>query len=180
MRDVLVLNRSYMPVAVVNWKEAIVLWYKEKVEVLSSYEDIPIRSVNLKMKAPSVIRLLYYVRPKRNITIYRPFTRKNIWARDEGVCQYCGKEVSYNKYTVDHVTPKSQGGLSTWTNVVCSCHECNNRKADKSVAQAGLKLLNKPFAPKIANSIEEYNIERLKEIKNVDENWKDFFYWQKR
>ncbi|MFC4809125.1 HNH endonuclease [Paenibacillus sp. GCM10023250] len=46
--------------------------------------------------------------------------------RDDYVCRYCG---NYGD-TIDHVLPKSKGGLSTPANCVCACAECNLKKAD--------------------------------------------------
>lgn len=50
-----------------------------------------------------------------------------ILQRDNYTCHYCGKFGD----TIDHVFPKSKGGLSTPANCVCACSECNLRKADK-------------------------------------------------
>ena len=50
--------------------------------------------------------------------------------------------------TLDHVVPKSQGGKSTWENVVCACGRCNRKKGGKTPEQANMKILNKPVKPK--------------------------------
>ncbi|MFB9331060.1 HNH endonuclease [Paenibacillus aurantiacus] len=49
-----------------------------------------------------------------------------ILQRDDYVCKYCGRFGD----TIDHVMPKSKGGLSTPDNCVCACAECNLKKAD--------------------------------------------------
>ena len=49
-----------------------------------------------------------------------------ILQRDHYVCHYCGR---YGD-TIDHVLPKSKGGLSTPANCVCACADCNLKKAD--------------------------------------------------
>lgn len=46
--------------------------------------------------------------------------------RDDYICRYCGNFGD----TIDHVMPKSKGGLSTPANCVCACAECNLKKAD--------------------------------------------------
>ncbi|BBH21725.1 hypothetical protein Back11_30700 [Paenibacillus baekrokdamisoli] len=46
--------------------------------------------------------------------------------RDHYICHYCGRFGD----TIDHVMPKSKGGLSTPANCVCACAECNLKKAD--------------------------------------------------
>ncbi|TYP71386.1 HNH endonuclease [Paenibacillus methanolicus] len=49
-----------------------------------------------------------------------------ILQRDDYICKYCGRFGD----TIDHVMPKSKGGLSTPDNCVCACAECNLKKAD--------------------------------------------------
>jgi len=47
--------------------------------------------------------------------------------RDKNKCYYCQKEGS----TIDHVFPKSKGGLTTPENCVWSCIVCNEKKANQ-------------------------------------------------
>ena len=62
--------------------------------------------------------------------IHKLYTKSDfrllILQRDNYVCHYCGRFGD----TIDHVFPKSKGGLSTPANCVCACSECNLRKAD--------------------------------------------------
>jgi CRISPR/Cas system Type II protein with McrA/HNH and RuvC-like nuclease domain len=55
--------------------------------------------------------------------------RMFILQRDHYTCQYCGERDSKE---VDHVFPKSRGGLSIPSNLVCSCKSCNSAKKDKT------------------------------------------------
>jgi hypothetical protein len=58
--------------------------------------------------------------------------------RDDHVCQYEG---CHNRATtVDHVTPKCQGGKTSWDNLVGCCRSCNQRKGGRTPAEAGMKL----------------------------------------
>ena len=82
------LNATYEPLKVVDWRKAITMLCQGKVEVVSEY-DREVHSVSLTFKLPSVIRLLRYITVKRR-TDYVPFSRANIYARDEHRCQYCG------------------------------------------------------------------------------------------
>ena len=75
------------------------------------------------------------------------FSRKNLFARDRHVCLYCGETFPESKLTVDHVKPRSAGGCNAWTNVVSSCENCNQRKANRTPEQAGMPLLAVPYAP---------------------------------
>jgi len=45
------------------------------------------------------------------------------------------------------VFPQSRGGKSTWLNTVSACLRCNGRKADRTLAESGMKLLIEPRVP---------------------------------
>ena len=119
MEQTLLLNATYEPLKVVHWQKAITLWCQGKVEVISVY-DREIRSVSFSFKLPSVIRLLRYIRIKRTID-YVPFSRANIYARDDHSCQYCGEVFPTAELTFDHVVPVAQGGRKDWENIVTCC-----------------------------------------------------------
>ena len=141
-RDVLILNQNFEPLAVTRTRRAMVLLYLHKAELLESYEHVMLRSVNLALPMPSVLRLNHYVRVVRREI---PLTKRNIFRRDNHRCQYCGRTTS--DLTADHVMPRALGGTETWENLVCACTECNSRKGDKLVHQCGLKLLRRPKKP---------------------------------
>jgi 5-methylcytosine-specific restriction endonuclease McrA len=137
----LVLNASYAPLAVVTARRAVVLVLKEKAEILESNGEV-FRSEHLRIPAPSVVRLNYFVKvPYR---ARASLTRRAVFARDEWTCQYCGASAE----NVDHVVPRSLGGEHTWENVVASCRRCNSRKENRLPAQAGLVLRREPVAPR--------------------------------
>jgi 5-methylcytosine-specific restriction endonuclease McrA len=49
---------------------------------------------------------------------------------------------------VDHVVPRSRGGLHVWENVVAACRRCNSQKEDRLLHEAGFRLRREPRAPK--------------------------------
>lgn len=64
-------------------------------------------------------------------------TLKNVYAKFDGVCQGCGKTLSFdgnwlsNDYpSVDHVIPLSKGGTHEWSNVQLLCRGCNVAKSN--------------------------------------------------
>ena len=65
MDQTLVLNASYEPLRVVSWQKAITLLFQGKVEVIAVY-DREIRGVTVRVRLPSVLRLLRHVRMKRS------------------------------------------------------------------------------------------------------------------
>jgi 5-methylcytosine-specific restriction endonuclease McrA len=171
MEQTLLLNATYEPLKVVHWQKAITLWCQGKVEVISVYNDREIRSVSFSFKLPSVIRLLRYIKIKRNIN-YVPFSRANIYARDDHSCQYCGKVQPTAELTFDHVVPVAQGGRKDWENIVTCCVACNRKKGGRTPAEAGMHLTRTPRRPDKAPAI------RITVgMKNAPEGWRDYFYW---
>jgi 5-methylcytosine-specific restriction endonuclease McrA len=59
------------------------------------------------------------------------FARREIWERDEGICQLCFKPVAYEDMHMDHVIPLSAGGPHSPSNVQTTHPVCNNRKYNK-------------------------------------------------
>lgn len=179
--DVLLLNAAWQPIGAISWQRAITLLFTQmsngnmKAEIVSSYSDKLLRSNKLSMSMPAIVRLVKYVRPKKNVTVFKALKRKNIFERDEGVCQYCSVQMSYTQSTLDHVHPRSKGGKDCWENLVLSCQSCNNRKGSKSVQEAGMKLLRVPFAPKLFDSLDQAVIEKIREIKRfANEEWMEY------
>lgn len=143
--DTLVLDHSFSPVARVSWERAITLLWEGKVEVIESYEDWSVKSVTLEFKVPSVIRFLKKVLTRKRAI---KFSRENVFARDNGRCQYCSAKVARHEATYDHVTPRAQGGQTRWENIVIACVPCNQKKGGRTPEQARMRLLSTPVKPK--------------------------------
>ncbi len=73
------------------------------------------------------------------------FSKKALGVRDNRECQVadCDERGS----TVDHVTPRSRGGDTSWENCVLMCLEHNSRKGDQSLEELGWALKQAPAAP---------------------------------
>ena len=125
MGRALVLNVSNAPLAVVPARRAVVLVLKDKAEVVLT-NGMVFHSEHVVLEAPSVVRLRRFVRiPYR---AHAPLTRRAVFARDEWACQYCGASAE----NLDHVLPRSRGGLHVWENVVAACRRCNAKKEDRT------------------------------------------------
>jgi len=170
--SVLVLNRFYMAVHVVNLRRAICLLFRDLAEVIhlesgryinydfESWQEISelkmafeehepdddwLQSVNFAIQVPRVIRLLSYDKvPRKGLR----FNRRNVFARDGNRCQYCGETFPTSELSLDHVTPRSQGGQMCWENIVCSCVDCNARKGGRTPKGASMALIRAPGKPK--------------------------------
>ena len=139
---VLTLNSAYEPSSIISARRAFVLLAKEAA-VLEAVSDLEVHSGGGRPHlVPSVIRFIKYRRVPRRI---RVISRRGILTRDSHTCMYCGKVKGGFELTLDHIHPKSRGGLSTWENLVAACHPCNHRKAARTPEEAGMKLIRKPL-----------------------------------
>lgn len=167
MTPCVLLNADYSFLNLVDWKRAMRLMIKDKVEVLSYSEKI-IRSVEgFVIKIPSVMKLVKFIR-----TIYRskvPFSKKNVLIRDGFTCAYCQREST--ELTIDHIVPKLQGGASSFDNCVASCRSCNSRKGGRTPREAGMSLSAKPYQPTISEFL-QIRLMRL----GIDELLKDICF----
>lgn len=168
--NVLVLNRLYMAVRVVSARRAFSLLLRNLAEVISvddagysSYDMVSwiemsqlkaqferethdfVKTVRFEIAVPRIIRLFGYDRlPRQDVKL----NRRNIYARDSSLCQYCGKKFSSQELSLDHVVPRSLGGKTTWDNLVCACVYCNAKKGGRTPSQAHMHLLKVPVKPK--------------------------------
>lgn len=195
--SVLVLNRFFMAVHVVSVRRAFGMLFKESAEVVHIVEDrydsfdfeswlelsqykefFPetdhnewVRTVSFDIRVPRIIRLMTYDKlPKQRVK----FNRRNIFARDENRCQYCGRRFKTQDLSLDHVIPRSRGGRASWANIVCSCTACNKRKGGRTPEEARMKLVRIPRAPRRSPVIRM----KLRSPKYL--SWKTFLdnaYW---
>ncbi|NTU86086.1 MAG: HNH endonuclease [Chloroflexales bacterium] len=139
--QVLVLNTTYEPLAIVTLKRAMRLLTTRKAEVVEAGTN-PLRSARDEIATPLVVRLLRYAHTRR---MRRPqVSRALVLMRDGESCQYCGCRPSRAELTLDHIVPRAQGGQTSWENVVAACRDCNARKADRTPEQACMALRSTP------------------------------------
>ena len=161
---VLVLNRNWQPVQITSIKEAICLVAKGSARIIepktfevydllswadatkakARFGDTLIRSPRLALLPPEVVVLSKYDGMAERSVV---FSRKNIFKRDRYTCQFCGAQPGPESLTIDHIKPRSKGGISSWDNCVLACLECNKRKSDRSLEDAGMKLRKIPKKP---------------------------------
>ncbi|MGC8744482.1 MAG: HNH endonuclease [Verrucomicrobiia bacterium] len=192
-QQVLVLNRLWQAVNVCSVRRALTLLFTGHAEVVfetaegnfqtfnflewhdfSQREPVPdesISTVSFRIRIPRVIMLLFFDKlPKKEVK----FTRHNIFERDKNTCQYCGRVFDRKELNLDHVIPKDRGGPTTWENIVCSCIECNTKKANRTPQEAGMRLIRKPKKPKWRPFVQiNFNIQQ-------HDSWKHFIdlaYW---
>jgi 5-methylcytosine-specific restriction endonuclease McrA len=158
----LVLNASYLPLAVCSSKRALCLYFLNKVDVLMSHDKF-IYSPSTRIKVPSVVKLKTYVSYNSLEVV---LNRKNLLLRDNSCCQYCG---SKSNLTVDHIIPKLKGGSDTWENLIVACSPCNAKKGSRTLKEANMKLMKQP---KKTNRFMYFN----QFVKNKNVGWKDYLF----
>jgi 5-methylcytosine-specific restriction endonuclease McrA len=148
MSTCLALNASYEPLTLMSFKRAMRLVYQGKAEVVES-DGRTAKSERTEYPWPLVIRLVAFVEVPRRFR--KRVTNTFLFARDRYTCQYCGRHDRELKHreslTRDHIVPQSRGGGDSWRNCVTACSSCNWKKANKTPAEAGLRLRSTPTEP---------------------------------
>ena len=165
----LILNQHYRPHSIVDWKKAVTRMWEGKLEVLVQYDEViaridqhtletfpklkvalrqvvgtDVRSIEVKVPAVAVLR-----RKLGQTKSGVKFSKPNVCLRDDFRCQYCGDKLPMSQLNYDHVHPRSKGGQTVWENSVMSCYDCNDKKADLTLEQAGMTLLTVPVKPRV-------------------------------
>jgi hypothetical protein len=138
MNTVLVLNAGYEPLHHVSVKHAIRMIVREVAVIEESVDDKTFGPFPM----PKVLRLLKYIKMNWR-TVTPRFSKRKLFQRDNYECAYCGKPAN----TVDHILPRSRGGITVWENAVASCLKCNHKKANKTPEEANMKLRFVPHVP---------------------------------
>jgi 5-methylcytosine-specific restriction endonuclease McrA len=175
MPDVLILDMNYRPVDFCTWQDAIKNIWKDRAIVVKEDESGKVlHSPNFEVGMPRVIRVRNAWVKRRKTSV--PFSRRNIYVRDGGECQYCQRHLSTNEYTLDHVIPRSQGGVSSWGNMVLCCVRCNKHKAGRTPEQAGMPLLRKPVVPKVDDPAYNFKL-HIRKLRPEWKEWASWLYW---
>ena len=126
-----------------TWCELSRFWSEEADR--AGEPDDWVQAVNLRIHSPRIIRLLRFDQvPRQGLRL----NRRSLFARDGHCCQYCGQDFPPSLLSLDHVTPRSRGGRTTWENVVTCCQLCNSRKGNRTPQEAGMRLRVRPMRPK--------------------------------
>jgi 5-methylcytosine-specific restriction endonuclease McrA len=203
---VLVLNKNWMPINVCTVFDAVcktfqgqalfvdpdtyqthtfeswIVDWDDAVSFAHFNEDMMIRCQRYGILMPSVIVCTGYSGIGQTAGPRKPkFSRRNVYARDKNTCQYCSRKGKGAELNLDHVIPKSRGGAMSWKNIVLSCVPCNDKKRDRSPAEAGMRLIRQPFVPTAADVSRPFSHRLKRKIgADVPKNWESFLgklYW---
>ena len=145
---VLLLNQTYEPLGTVSVARAVIMVFKNTVSVEEFDGDRVLRSARAEFPVPSVIRRRIYINIRRRREA-SSMKRLRIYMRDKFRCQYCGDKRAAGELTLDHILPRSRGGDNSPVNVVTACVACNNRKGDRTPAEARMPLLTSQSALRV-------------------------------
>lgn len=164
MHFVLQLNADYNPMKLLRWERAVELVLDGKAVTLTPWPGRFVRSPSLAIPWPAVVALRRYAHVRGRIR----FSSRNVVARDNFTCQYCGVRPRLpdgrpdrDALTLDHVIPRAQAkhhavflpwskrwvNVTCWENAVAACRPCNTRKADRTPSQANMVLRTIPRVP---------------------------------
>lgn len=148
--QILQLTQSGQPISWVNREDAAILYAKHRVLWELGDKVIPIiggvnhSGVQSRFDMAPIIACEGEIKQFH----FRPtLSNRLLFRRDDYRCLYCGEQFTHEVLTRDHVTPKVQGGVDRWENVVAACKRCNHNKGGRTPEQAGIKLLAIPFVP---------------------------------
>lgn len=175
---VLILNLDYTPFDIWDWQHAMSKYLcTSNVEAVYDENgmvkyDRVIRDGNgNKYEQPAVLILSRYIKAHSGRA---PYTKMNVYARDMGICQYCGEETTPHSRTIDHVIPRAHWNprrfhfkLSSFENVVTACGPCNKQKRNRTPVQAEMQLIRKPRGISRAQSY----INKLAMLRNKPAQW---------
>lgn len=158
---VLVLNSTHLPINITSWQRAMVLLYKGKAAVVAFNGKM----INGRYRLPEIIKLINYIPVPYNDVV---LSRKNLFLRDNYTCQYCGRQNS--NLTIDHLVPRCREGDDSWTNMVVCCSRCNSKKGDKTLEEAGMRLIGTPYRPSSTLYL------HMTRMTGVPESWHEQFF----
>lgn len=162
-KPTLVLNKSWVAINTTTVRNAICLAYTGSARIVDpetysvycfkswvdysqtiTEKDRCLRTSTKQFAVPEVVVLANY----NKIPFTRvPFTRNNLYNRDDYRCQYCDSKPGTHRLTIDHVIPRSKGGVTSWENCVTACGDCNRVKGDRTPRQSDFNLKKKPVEP---------------------------------
>lgn len=82
------------------------------------------------------------------------FSKRTLYLLQKGRCWYSGKPLPIQHMNIDHVIPRSRGGKTDMVNCRLCDPVINEKKADRTPEEAGLKRGPDLVIPKVANPID--------------------------
>jgi len=150
---VLMVSSGYEPLFRTDWQRALTAVYGGRAEVIEEHNSLTIGTVSGAIPYPTKVRFTtgIFIGKIKNYSRTVKLSRKSLFLRDRGECQYCGIALSISACTIDHVIPKSKGGTHDWENVVLACAKCNQQKGSRLLENSSLTLRQDLYSPIICD-----------------------------
>lgn len=152
--SVLLLTASHRPIKVISDQHAVRLMLRDVVYKAPAAKEREIATPSHPFILPNILCLKQYHNvPNKDMK----WSKTRVLNRDGYTCIYCGvsaggtqkgRGLSRRDFTLEHIRPRSRGGLNTWGNTACACRSCNNRKGDRMPHECGMTLLWEPKRPR--------------------------------
>ncbi|HEY5643733.1 MAG TPA: HNH endonuclease [Woeseiaceae bacterium] len=161
-QQVLRTDVAGMPLEWIDYREAVRLYHSEQVAydcgthlytVFGGYSSLHGCRSHIKVNSIIATRGTSQSLAKNRDQYVPPLNNRTLFKRDANLCLYCGMRYMTRDLTRDHITPVSQGGSDSWTNVATACRRCNNFKGGRTPEQARMQLIAVPFTPNYAEYI---------------------------
>lgn len=164
-KDVLVLNRNWQPVNIISVRSALSMMASDACTAIdftdegafipvrwNDWFNVPVRenddvihTPSTQIRAPRVIVAAKFSK----VPIRRPkLSLRNLREHFGNQCAYTKKMLKPDESSMEHVVPKSKGGVTAWENCVLADKKVNNRRGNKPLEEVGLKLQVPPSVPK--------------------------------
>jgi 5-methylcytosine-specific restriction endonuclease McrA len=170
----LALNADYTPFATWTWQDAVRALLRGLAHGVNFY-DKSVSSPSTTVVLPSVVALNRYV----NVDRPAAFTRRNVWIAWRGMCSLCACKLTSETFTFEHVIPRSRGGdVKGFNNVSAACVDCNQKKGNRTLEEAGMSLIRPMFHPTERELIEARMAMSFETPPH--ESWSDYLselYW---
>lgn len=97
---------------------------------------------------------------RKKVNLREVFTdkeKKIILTKSNGLCSHCGKPLTVDTVSVEHVIPLSKGGLNNMSNLVALCRE-DNRKKSNSIIEPDhyYRYLKPTYKEELRKNFSEY------------------------
>ena len=158
-QQVLVLNRQWQAINVITVQAALSMMAADAATGMNFEEGnfVPVRwtdwlaldigdgddcigTPSRKVRVPRVIIAVKF----NKVPLKRPrLTMRHLRERDGGRCAYTERLLKPEECSMEHVVPRSKGGITEWKNVVL----VNNLRGNRSLKEAGLTLKIQPTMP---------------------------------
>lgn len=92
---------------------------------------------------------------------FRATVEMLVLEKSDGVCWYCGIDLSDSRWIIEHIHPVSKGGSYQIDNLVPSCRSCNSIKSNHDLETF------KTLIQKKLHRVPEFNARQREYLKNT-------------